>query len=330
VYAVGRSVHVGDRSVDTHLDVLSVVAAEGGAAFSTFDGALWFTDGATVTQIGRTTAARVTATGVEWGPAGQPGDRVVADDDGPDVAWLEYSSARTARPTIAVFDTSSADTVVRLPFPAPAGCPACARIVSLHDGAAYVADRPLDLHTGGQSTQASGLFRVDLRTGRRTPVPTGSYLRLLETNPRQLVVGTSAGSGLVGDGVGLDFEFVRQQLVAHAVVPEAVYEARTGRALELRGSATMARGMGLGDPLELFEWLDDDRVALLDISVTAGLGVGEGDIVVCRISTSRCAVAVRASTHGTTPIVPGVMTVGSEQAESVAVRGLSTAGSSAG
>ncbi len=329
VYAVGQTVHVGSRSVDTHLDVLSLVAAEGGAAFSTFDGALWFTDGSTVTQIGRTTPAQVTATGVAWGPAGQPNDRVVADDAGPDIAWMEYPGveSRVAQPTIAVFDTHVADAVVRVPFRASVACPACARIVSLRRGIAYVADGPLDLHTGPQSAGSSGLFRVDLRTGRRKPVSVAAYLDLLESSPRQLVIGTSPDNGLVGDGVGVDFEFVDQQLVAHAVSPQAVFEARSRRPLQLRGSPSMARGMGLGDPVELFEWLDDDRFALLDISVNAGLGVDQGDIVTCRISTSTCAVAVRATTHGSTPIVPGVLTAGSEQAEALAIRGQSIGGS---
>jgi len=332
VYAVGQTVHVGSRTVDTHLDVLSLVAAEGGAAFSTFDGAVWFTDGSAVTKIGMTTPAQVTATGVQWGPAGQPNDRIVSDDAGPDIAWLEYPDVEVgpARPTIAVFDTRSADAVVRRRFPVSPVCPSCARLVSLQRGVAYVADRPLDLHTGAQTAEASGLFRVDLRSGRREPVTTAAYLDVLEHSPRQLVIGTAPDNGLVGDGVGVDFEFVDQQLVAHAVSPQAVYEARSRRLLQLRGSPAMARGMGLGDPFELFEWLDDDRFALLDISVNPGLGVRQGDILTCRISTSSCAVAVRATTHGSSPIVPGVQTAGSERAEAVAVRGQSGRGSSAG
>ena len=70
---------------------------------------------------------------------------------------------------------------------------------------------------------------------RRRPVSAAAYLDLLEHSPRQLVIGSSPDSGLVGDGVGVDFEFVEQQLVAHAVSPQAVYEARGRHLLQLRG-----------------------------------------------------------------------------------------------
>lgn len=324
VFANGQTVHVGGRAVATHLDVLSVVAAEGGAAFTTFDGRLWFTDGLSVVPLGRSTRARVTATGVDWGAAGRPNERIVADDRGPDIAWMEYAGAGagTTRMTIAVFDTRRADGVLRLPFTTAGNdCRVCAHIVLVRDGFVYVSDtRARDLGVRDQSDKNSTLFRVDLATGRRTSLPVAAYRAELLGSPRTLLIGGAGQAGVVESGVGEGFAFVDGQLVLPAIGPgDDVFEARTQRRLALRLPGSLARSLGPTDPFYLFEWLDDDRFALVDASAARITGLGQGDVVVCRLSTSRCAVAVHQPRATRWQVVPGIDLEGSERAESLAI-----------
>lgn len=327
VFASGQTVHVGRRAINTHLDVLSVVAAEGGAAFTTFDGKLWFTDGWTVLPIGVSTRPRVTPTGVDWGAAGRPNQRIVADDIGPDIAWMEYGrhGLEATKMTIAVFNTRSAEGVQRLPFTTPENdCRVCAHIVLVRHGFVFLSyTRATSLGVRTQGETNSTLFRVDLATGRQTLIPVAAYRTELLNSARTLVIGDARQLGLVASGVGEDFAFVNRQLVIRAVGPgDAFFEARTQRRLTLRLTPSVGGSLGPTDPFYLFEWLDDDRFALLDSSGTRSRGLNQGDIVVCRLSTSRCAVAVHESLARRWQIVPGIDLDGSDRAESVAIRRL--------
>ena len=60
---------------------------------------------------------------------------------------------------------------------------------------------------------------------------------------------------------------------------------------------------GPGDPstgFEIFEWIDDDTVALVQ-----GGGWSTGDIITCRLSDGHCRLAVKAAPHNQVRIVPG-------------------------
>lgn len=327
VFANRQTVHVGKRAIDTHLDILSVVAAEGGAAFTTFDGQLWFTDGRTVLPIGVSTRARVTPTGVDWGAAGRPNERIVADDIGPDIAWMEYGrhGLEATKMTIAVFNTRSVDGVLRLPFTTPGNdCRVCVHIVLVRHGFVYLSyTRARDLGVRTQSDKNSNLFRVDLATGRQTLIPVAAYRTELLNSARTLVIGDEGQVGLVESGVGEDFAFVNRQLVLHAVGPgDAAFGARTQRRPTLRLPPSVGGSLGPTDRFYLFEWLDNDRFALLDTSETRSRGLIQGDIVVCRLSTSRCAVAVHRPVVRRWQVVPGIDLDGSDRAESVAIRRL--------
>ena len=323
VYANGRTVHVGGHAVDTRRDVLSVVAAEGGAGFTTFDGRLWFTDGRTVLPIGVSTRPRVTATGVDWGAGGRPVGRLVSDDDGPDLAWMEYGRDGATRTTIAVLDTRSAEGVLRVPFAVtPGGCGRCAHIVLVRHGFVYVSDtRAADLGVMTAGAGNATLVRVDVATGRESVVPASAYRAELLRSARTLVVGGAHQVQSVESGVGEDFAFVGRRLVLRAVGHQDVAsDARTRRPLTLRLDPPAGGALGPTDRFYLVEWLDDDRFALLDTSATRSRGVNQGDIVVCRLSTSRCAVSVHASRDGRWPVVPGVELDGSDRAEALAIR----------
>jgi hypothetical protein len=91
----------------------------------------------------------------------------------------------------------------------------------------------------------------------------------------------------------------------------------------LRASSHYGYGFGAAERLYLFQWLDDDRFALLD-----GTGWNSGeyrgeDLLVCRLSTGRCTVAVRRPPSAGSPIVPEIGSPGAEQAQDRAARSLS-------
>ena len=88
-YGQEQTLHLGTRVIDTGIDFLSVALTDDGAALTTIDGGIWFTDGETVERIGATLAGRVRSDGVGW-LGGRPRDWVVTDTTGSLMAWLEY------------------------------------------------------------------------------------------------------------------------------------------------------------------------------------------------------------------------------------------------
>ena len=113
-----------------------------------------------------------------------------------------------------------------------------------------------------------------------------------------------------GDGPRWDLDLRRRHRSARAA-PDAA-----GVRLRLRARRS----------LRIFEWLDDDRIALIDASGwKIGSYVGE-DLVVCRLSTGRCTVAVRRSAASGSPIVPEFDTPGSGLAERRALQGQAALG----
>lgn len=323
-YAEGQVIHLGTRSIDTHLDVLSLDVTDDGAAFATFDGGLWFTDGKSVAQIGLTSPARPSATGVSWGPAGRPENRIVAESSGTRLAWLEYPSADSgiAHPEIVVYDTHLRRRVARLPIGGAPDCPSCAQIVRVEDDAVLWTDSHvnslLPTERNGGSTR---LFRTSVSTGKQRQVRLTDYAAALRRTPRTIVVGDSATSGSAESGIGEDFAFVDGVLVVHALgAGAATYDAASGRYLLLRAPPRF-EGLGPAQWLYLFEWLDDDRFALLDATGwNKGIQGGE-DILVCSVSHSGCTVALRRPASAGSPIVPGLETLGTVLAERRAISG---------
>ena len=73
---MGQVLHLGDREIDTGLDYLSIDVTDDGAALSTFDGGIWFTDGSIVDRVGATLPLRATGRGVNSGVSFPPDVRV--------------------------------------------------------------------------------------------------------------------------------------------------------------------------------------------------------------------------------------------------------------
>jgi hypothetical protein len=124
-----------------------------------------------------------------------------------------------------------------------------------------------------------------------------------------LVVGTDVQSGIRTTGVGLVFRVVGPRLVPvrnsdqSEFVGAAAFDTGTGNAVRLRlpSGYRAVRSDATDDPpfFVLFEWLDDDTVAL----TRGNTSTHAGDIVVCHLSGGRCEVAVAAPRGDATRIV---------------------------
>ena len=246
---------------------------------------------------------------------------VVAGTTGSLVAWADCSDAR--HQSFVVYDTSvdaSGDprgVVATIPLAGDYDGPGLHEFFALRD---LVGDQVYWTRTGhvrhrhGPGTEPgwrTDLVRYDVSSGTRSRVSEAQYQMQRRTTPRGLVVGNSWGTGTATDGIGQSFRVSHGRLVPRSnpadgsePVDTSAFVAGTGQPLYLRlperyarkfrdfNSEARVQHWTVGS-LVLFEWLDDDTVAL-------GVGVNgydeprgyNGDIVRCTVSTGRCELAV--------------------------------------
>ena len=144
-------------------------------------------------------------------------------------------------------------------------------------------------------------------------VSAAEYVADLRSQPRTLVLGDSYEAGTVSDGIDVMFINQGSRLVAVGV-PEDLGGPLTScgtdrcetSAFDTSGAPVRLRvpdGYVGARSFTVFQWLDDDRIALM-----AGAGgnfvfgldndlpgdnAGYGDILVCRVSTGACELAVK-------------------------------------
>jgi len=270
---LGDPIHVGDRVVKTgsgwiHMDVTDdgVVYSTGGY---TDDGRVWFTDGGTPEQIGSHACVQL---------HGWP-RTVVTGNSGSLAAWFDCTRDHHAE--LVVFDTGSGREVVRRQVPRcsnasawygpclPAAIIGDRVYLSQGDGdPAYITQDGVLLSSGGEA--AARALAQDIRN-----------------NPRGLVIGDSWETGtptLFGE-----FAVVGRRLVPSGDgPPTSVFDTATRQPVRLHlpsGYESDPDRLG-GVVFGIFEWLDDDTVAL------RGGGRQGGDILTCRLSSGRCELAV--------------------------------------
>jgi hypothetical protein len=129
---------------------------------------------------------------------------------------------------------------------------------------------------------------------RRASMP--SYLDDLAAGPRGVLVGETRTTATPTSGIGLSLAPVDGRLVplgdhgedpANEVATRA-FDTGSGTELDLR----LPDGYDSSQLLNVFEWLDDDRLALLADGVH---GTDQGQILVCRISEQQCRLVVPSS-----------------------------------
>jgi hypothetical protein len=312
VYAEGSTIHLGEKTIDTGQDLLSLDLTDDGVAFTTFNGGLWFTDGTTTTRIGTTSPGQVDAHGVAWGPSGRPKDWIVSDPSGSRMAWFEYD--QDEQPEIVVYDTHEHQHVARIPIELDPGCARCPQILSV-DADVYWTDTPMRGLGSDNAKDRQAVYRYSIATHKAKRVTAASYRTHLLHQSRGLVVGDSWATGNLTDGIGQRFSFSHQGTTD----PQGqVFDAETGQRVVLR--APPGYGPGDGIRLYLFEWLDDDRVALLDATGWAYGTYGGENLLVCHLESGQCVVQVHRARSAVSPILPEFESRGDAFAEARAIR----------
>jgi hypothetical protein len=301
-YGVGRVLHLGDRELDTRMDFLSIDVTDDGAALTTFDGGIWFTDGVAVEQVGQTLPLRAFGRGANSGVAittGRPREWVVNDSSGSLLAWVGYRDGDRDRPELVVYDTDRRAVVSRRPL--EPGEEVGRRPV--HQVAAVVGRQVFLSTRSSNGLVAPALERFSLDGEEVVMVGKDAVEAAVRAQARALVIGPSAELGDVALQVerAWDFGHLDRVAVADGVTTE-LYDARTGRPLALRVPGQLTA-------LWIVQWVDDDRV-------TAVTGeVPRGDLLVCHISTASCEKAVdRSAWDHAGPNIPGFGGTGADYA----------------
>lgn len=303
-YTVGTTIHWGERTIDVEQQVPPsppgalrtvgyVDATDDGAVFVIGQpavieqgelglpfgpAAVWFTDGTAPVRIGTTSGSRVR--GFEIAPTAA----------GSTLAWIDPGT-KTQPGAIVVYDTGHMEELVRLGD-------ANAVPLAVYDDVVYwspdgsACQRYLPSGAAYRCKPAARVMRFDTADGRQSLVSTADYDADRRARPG-LLTGRS-GDRQIRRGV-MFLSFVRHgdRLVAGGTweagepgFPSAV--ALTGQPLRLRHPARDARREARDDPqgLQMTQWLDADRVVLLD-------DYDDGtDLVTCRLSTGACRVSL--------------------------------------
>jgi len=271
-----RRIHVGDQTVDIsdqlpprdkendEWGMVFLQVSGDGVVLLTHDGRIWFTDGDDVVRIGQTGSDTriITLGALKTGMSGSL------------AAWVDETRGS---PEMVVYDTTQREELARIP------CPLCGEpeVAGTH---VYWAQN------GTASRDLTTMF--DPVDGRARRVPARAYAEDLASQPRALIVGDARSQGQVEIALGREFLGVDGHLVpladsAQAGVPvyTKAWDTGSGKQLDLRLPAAYD-----GQAFRVFDWLDDDRIALEAHNDRSPDRVR--DLLVCRISTGGCRVAV--------------------------------------
>jgi len=284
-----RTIQYGDRVLHLGLDVTAIDVTDDGLALVAADGGIYVTDESSTEKIGETTIQEGMSY-ANWG--------VKTSTSGSLVAWFTPSGPDRS---LVVYDAHERRMLADVPRPecVPDGCH-LATVVG--DRVYYWSDARwrrlmvLDVPTEtGSNTNARALAE-DLRSHPRGFVKGDSYdtgevvnqdinTEAVFFEPRGSSLELSrvvrdTGADIDGDGEG-DGE---------VVFGYGGYDT-TGRRLDLR----LPTGYTPAEnPYVLFQWLDDDRFAVM-AGATNDFGLsgwsGYGDILVCDIARERCTLA---------------------------------------
>lgn len=295
------SIHVGNRLVNTGSSFIHMDVTDDGAVYTTGgysdDGRVWFTDGGTPVQIGSHVCAA----------AHGYGNTVVSGNSGSLAAWFDCTRARDT--ALVVYDTGSSQEVVRHQITGCgvgyASCYVDAVIGDHvyftwthypHGGHVVVTPLEFEMATGRVS-------KVNLvhRAGVEDEVAQ-SYLDDIRSHPRGLLIGDSWETG-TPTPLGPGFSVVGKRLVPSSDGPPiSAFDTATRRPVHLH----LPTGYHGADGFGIFEWLDDDTVALIG-PTGWGNAPGYGDILRCHLSDGHCDVValghgpVRLAANGDVP-----------------------------
>jgi hypothetical protein len=250
-YGVGATIHYGDRVIE---------AAEDPDGVYVFDDGLWFFTGEN--EGTSTTRLYYTDGSSEPVEIARGIDRVTPGEVGSLLVWLDADD-------VVIYDTHGQVVLERVPLN---GRRLANPITPLEDAVYWMEyDNTATTVSDGQ------LVRYDVPTGIRTPASQADYRAETRTPP--LVVGSAESSDPAGDFTVVD---ARLEVATDGQgAPPPVFVAATGERLRVSVPAQYE-----GQTLGIFQWLDDDRFALVADSGLKQAPIG--DLLECRISAGGC------------------------------------------
>jgi hypothetical protein len=302
-----RTIQYGDRAVDITAQlefgdpgrggidgVVHMDMTDDGIVFTTEGGGIWFTDGSSTHQIGETNGYL----GI------RASDVVVSGTDGSRVAWVA-EAVKPRKVEIVVYDTRADRVVAKVPDPA------CAELITSCAMKALVGDDHVYwVRADWRHARPDVLTRLEVSNGTRQRVTAAELAADLASTPRALIVGDSPQTGVVSDGYGVVFAVKGARLVAmrSGLAPDDPYnsattafKASTQEQLRFRMPAGYNGG---ADEFTAFEWLDDDRLAMMNAANSWRQTTAE--ILICRVSTGHCELAAGANSGDDPRIAPHI------------------------
>jgi hypothetical protein len=273
------AIHVGDRVVDISDLVprgnntpVYLNTTDDGVVFDvdTEESRIWFTDGTAIVPIGQ--VGHYTHIG---------SSPVATGTSGSLAAWLDWSGGSAQ---LVVYDTSKSAEVTRI------DCPRC--------GSPEITGTSVYWNENGAASEALTTM-YDAETGETRRVPATAYAEDVASQPRGVIVGDSLETGVVTSAgwpaASLQFSAEDGELVpvldqgpsSPGVTdwgPTSAFDTATHRSLRFRLPDNFD-----GTRFQPFDWLDDDRMALVADSDPGDDG---WQILDCRISTGQCQLAV--------------------------------------
>ena len=279
-YALGATIHYGERTVDTPGEVVELDVTDAGVVARTADGGIWFTDGQELEQVG-TLGEPGSAYAVADHPFGSSWGFVVSDNTGARAAWLEFP--QPGEPELVVYDTENAEETARQPLGVDPG--SYALLEGVTDRYGYWYSTPESIEDEPYPDQ-----RIDLGSGATQQVSEEAYAadRPGPDSPRTMMVShaeesEAANDWVIHDATMRQFDVRAGRLVPMGLQPMDARDGGTGRRFEFDAP----EGYPNAGPGWLVQWLDDDTVVIVQ---TRG---GNDDLLECRHSTGACALAER-------------------------------------
>lgn len=284
-WADGTTVHYGNRTVDAAGPVDELDLTDDGVAFRTTDGRVWFTDGASVDQLGTVGDAGHLYGDDIW-PPGVPEGSVVSGNTGSMLGWFEFP--RPGEPELVVHDTATGEEVARGPVELDPGSYAVLAMVD-DDYAYWYVDSSIDTQLESQDVVRG---RYDLATGSQSTVSTQEWQADVRNRgpARMLVVSTTEHPPPPGEyptPYVLTDQIWNLDVGGGHVTPQGpqpltVLDARTATPFTF----DVARGYRATGPAWLAQWRDDDTVVIVSPRD------GETDLLECHVSSGACQVVL--------------------------------------
>ena len=284
-------IHFGDRAIETENGFVHLDVTDDGFVYTSEDG-VWFSDGGSPEQI---SSLRNSGTFL------RAQDTVMTGATGSLVAWFACTNPDSAcanpdSATLVVYDTGSGSMVVRQPMPCTTNWRGC--------NLEAVVGEHIYFTMFNRRYHRRELFSYDVTTGRQNPATPRSYAADVRSNPRGMMIGTTwqtatpTATFYHPDFVARGTRLVTSDLDRRGrAIRTTAFDTATHQAIQLR----LPPGYHAhGATFNVFEWLDDDTVALAPAH-----NLESADIITCRLSEGSCRLTVKAGPDDVVRIVPG-------------------------